>query len=217
MRRAVTIRGSSNNSGEPTHYSDDYGKLLPAVVFGIRAVMRWEAEATASARGQGRHRPFHFGGSRGSAVKEGRAVASTTRIPNRLGGGAVEVQGDRRVVFGVAGKRDRFAPILDGVRIFEKRLIDFNLALEIAEQLVGRTTNFTYSDGKIIFFRAHPGTWSIASVEDWSPSTRRQRTGAAFCSGSQVRAICSATQISWANNVRARFGKLTRATIARSP
>jgi hypothetical protein len=123
---------------------------------------------------------------------------------------------------GFAGLEDRsehqrFGAIFDGITIFEKRLVDFNLTPEIAQQLVGRSTNLTYSDGKIIFFSGAPGDMAIASVEDWSPSTRRQRTGAAFCSGSQVRAICSATQISWANNVRARFGRLTRVTIARSP
>ena len=51
----------------------------------------------------------------------------------------------------------RFRAIDDGVRIFEKRLVDFNLAPEIAEQLVARSTNFTYSDGKIIFFSGAPG------------------------------------------------------------
>jgi CRP/FNR family cyclic AMP-dependent transcriptional regulator len=51
----------------------------------------------------------------------------------------------------------RFGAIFDGIRIFEKRLVDFNLAPEIAKQLVGRSTNFTYSDGKIIFFSGAPG------------------------------------------------------------
>jgi CRP/FNR family cyclic AMP-dependent transcriptional regulator len=54
-------------------------------------------------------------------------------------------------------ERKRFGEIHDGIRIFEKRLIDFNLAPEIAEQLVACRTNFTYSDGKIIFFSGVPG------------------------------------------------------------
>ena len=47
--------------------------------------------------------------------------------------------------------------IFDGITIFEKRLVDFNLTPEIAQQLVGRSTNLTYSDGKIIFFSGAPG------------------------------------------------------------
>lgn len=51
----------------------------------------------------------------------------------------------------------RFRAILDGTRIFEKRLVDYNLAPKIARQLVRRSTNFRYSDGKIVFFSGAPG------------------------------------------------------------
>src|SRR3984957_4815957 len=54
-------------------------------------------------------------------------------------------------------ERKRFGEIHDGIRIFEKRLIDFNLAPEIAAQLLACRTNFTYSGGKIVFFSGVPG------------------------------------------------------------
>ena len=111
----------------------------------------------------------------------------------------------------------RFRAIDDGVRIFEKRLVDFNLAPEIAEQLVARSTNFTYSDGKIIFFSGAPGDMVYCVRRGLVALYTPTEDGSRVLSGLQARGICSATQISWANNVRARFGMLTRATIAKSP
>jgi CRP/FNR family transcriptional regulator, cyclic AMP receptor protein len=51
---------------------------------------------------------------------------------------------------------DRFKAIFDGLKIFEKRLVGFNVAPEIARQLVSRHTNFHYAKGKVIFLSGAP-------------------------------------------------------------
>jgi CRP-like cAMP-binding protein len=58
----------------------------------------------------------------------------------------------------VAGSADgkRFEALCDGLRMFEDRLIDLRIAPEVARQLVGRHTNFSYPKGRIIFFSGAP-------------------------------------------------------------
>src|ERR1700722_2706934 len=48
-----------------------------------------------------------------------------------------------------AGERSKRS---DGIRIFEGRLVQFNLAPTIARQLTGRRTTFRYSKGEVVFF-----------------------------------------------------------------
>jgi CRP-like cAMP-binding protein len=69
------------------------------------------------------------------------------RSPNTDG---IQKGADNRV------ERKPFEAVVDGVRIFEDRLIKLNIAPDVARQLVNRHTNFHYSKGDIIFLPGAP-------------------------------------------------------------
>jgi CRP-like cAMP-binding protein len=58
-----------------------------------------------------------------------------------------------RVVTGAEGQAEgkRFNAFCDGLKVFEERLSELEIAPEIARQLVSRHTDFSYSKGTIIF------------------------------------------------------------------